>query len=66
MIEEFKCNPNVKGFKGQNLLHQAYDSRNEKLAKRLLSDYHVDPLAVDDNGDTVLHMVASNAKSSHC
>ena len=33
---------------------------NEKLAKRLLSDYHVDPLAVDDNGDTILHTVASN------
>ena len=57
LIHEFKCSSN---FKGQSLLHQVYDSRNEKLAKRLLSDYHVDPLAVDDNGDTILHAVASN------
>ena len=47
------CSPNV-------ILRQACDLRNEELAKWLLSNYHIDPLAVDDNGDTILHTVASN------
>ena len=55
LINEFSCSPYLKEFKGRTLFHLACYSGNLELVEML---YNMDPLFVDDNGDTPLHIAA--------
>ena len=55
LIDEFSCSPYIKEFEGRTIFHQACYSGNFELVEML---YNLDPLFVDDNGDTPLHIAA--------
>ena len=58
LINEFGCNPSVKGFHDRTLLHHACNRGHLELIDMLISKFNNDPLARDKDGDTPLHIAA--------
>lgn len=57
LIEKCECNAQTKGFEGRTILHMVCSEvEYASLAERLITNYDLDPLAVDDNGNTPLHL----------
>ena len=55
LITEFGCHPQIKGFEGRSLLHQACNNGNVLTAKELIKESPSLIYSVDDNGDSPLH-----------
>ncbi len=58
LIDEFKCNPNIKGSQGTTILHQACSAGHVELVETLLINYKLNPMSVDDYENTPLHVAA--------
>ncbi len=62
LIDKCGCSPDIQGYKGRTILHQACDGGHVELAETLIIDYNLDPMCVDDNGNTPLHIAALSGK----
>ena len=58
LIDEFKCDPNTKGFYGRTPLHQAAANGHIDIIRKLVRDYGCDIMAKDNGGNTPLHCAA--------
>ena len=55
LITDFGCSPQVKGFEGRPS-YTMLVKKDNNLAMILITDFKLDPLSVDDRGNTPLHM----------
>ena len=62
LLTEFNCDPNIKGWKGRSLLHQACQGGNVSLVKSLLLKYKADINARDDDNEAPIHVAAFSGK----
>ena len=58
LINDFQCDPLVKGFLGRNLLHQSCAEDNDSLVKELVYKYNLSLLSPDNDGNTPLHIAS--------
>ena len=59
LIKKCECNAQIKGFEGRTILHMVCSEvEYAPLVERLITNYDLDPMAVDDNGNTPLHLAA--------
>ena len=54
---------NIEGTDGCSLLHLACQGGHLELVEQLVTDYKLDPLIGDDNGNTPLHYAALDGKT---
>ena len=66
LITEYGCSPNVRGFVGRTLLHQACSRGHLGLLNKLFTDYNLDPNARDDENNTPLTLAAFGGHSDVC
>ena len=59
LLTEFNCDPNIKGWKGRSLLHNACQGGNVSLVKSLLLKYKAD---INDDNDAPIHVAALSGK----
>ena len=62
MITQCSSDPDVKGYKGQSVLHFACIGGSVSLVQTLIREYKVDVNARDDNNDTPLCLAAKAGK----
>ena len=62
LIDEFKCNSNIKGSEGRTILHYTCHQGYFSLVERLLINYNLDPMALDDGGNIPLHYASLSGK----
>ncbi len=55
---KLNCNPHVRGYNGQTLLHYACQNGHIETLNNLISEYNVDPTIRDGDGNTPLHIAA--------
>ena len=65
LIDEFKSDPNTKGFKGRKPLHHAALKGHIDIIRKLILNYECDVMAKDDDGDTPLHLAALGRVTLH-
>ena len=62
LINEFSCDPNVKGVYGRSVLHIACRNGLLSLVQTLIQDHNADVKLRDDYNDTPLHEAALGCK----
>ena len=50
LIDEFKCDPNTKGFEDRIPLHSAANKGHIEIVRKLVRDHGCDVMSKDDNG----------------
>ena len=63
LITEFGCSPQVRGFEGRTLLHQACNGHSP-LVEVLLSEFGLSLLSTDKYGNTPLHLASKFSQPS--
>ena len=58
LINEFKCDPNVRGYLGGTLLHSACCGGHVSLVKTLILEHKADINNRDEESNTPLHVAA--------
>ena len=62
LINEFQCDPNVRGYLGRTLLHSACSGGNVSLVKTLIVEHKADINAQDDQNHTPLQVAVLYGK----
>ena len=58
LIDEFKCDPNTRGFNGRTPVHQAANKCHIDIVRKLVCDYGCDVMAKDNNSNTPFYYAA--------
>ena len=61
LIEDMKCDPDIKGQRGGTPLSIASEKSHLKIVKYLVDTHHCDPLCPDEEGQTPFHRAAASS-----